>query len=71
MEPRAAGGAAGLCLHDLMLMPLDQLRLFFERIRQSALALPTHSEGETQALRLLFEEIGTRLKYLCDVASAT
>ncbi len=57
----------GLCLHDLMLMPLDQLRDFFERIRRSELALPTHGEGETQALRLLFEEIGTRLKYLCDV----
>jgi excinuclease ABC subunit A len=57
----------GLCLHDLMLMPLDRLRDFFDRIRASELALPTHGEGEAQALKLLFEEIGTRLKYLCDV----
>ncbi len=57
----------GLCLHDLMLMPLDRLRDFFDRIRARELSLPTHGEGETQALKLLFEEIGTRLKYLCDV----
>ncbi|MEK9951629.1 MAG: excinuclease ABC subunit UvrA, partial [Curvibacter sp.] len=57
----------GLCLHDLMLMPLDRLRDFFDRIRARELALPTHGEGEAQALKLLFEEIGTRLKYLCDV----
>ncbi|MFZ5567969.1 MAG: excinuclease ABC subunit UvrA [Pseudomonadota bacterium] len=57
----------GLCLHDLMLMPLDKLRDFFDRIRARELSLPTHGEGETQALKLLFEEIGTRLKYLCDV----
>jgi excinuclease ABC subunit A len=57
----------GLCLHDLMLMPLDKLRDFFDRIRARELSLPTHGEGEAQALKLLFEEIGTRLKYLCDV----
>jgi len=57
----------GLCLHDLMLMPLDRLRDFFDRIRARELALPTHGGGEVQALKLLFEEIGTRLKYLCDV----
>jgi len=57
----------GLCLHDLMLMPLDRLRDFFDRIRARELSLPTHGEGEAQALKLLFEEIGTRLKYLCDV----
>lgn len=57
----------GLCLHDLMLLPLDKLRQFFDLIRARELALPTHGEGEAQALKLLFEEIGTRLKYLCDV----
>ena len=57
----------GLCLHDLMLLPLDRLRDFFDRIRARELALPTHGEGEAQALKLLFEEIGTRLQYLCDV----
>ena len=50
----------GLSLHDLMLLPIDRLRLFFDR-----LSLP---QGEdAQALKLLFEEITTRLRYLVDV----
>jgi excinuclease ABC subunit A len=57
----------GLCLHDLMLMPLDRLRQFFERIEKRELTASTHAPGEAQALKLLFEEITTRLKYLCDV----
>ena len=77
----------GLCLHDLMLLPIDRLRIFFERIGASAAHrvvgwakdgevqradLPERSvididSGEAQALRLLHEEISTRLKYLCDV----
>ncbi len=55
----------GLCLHDLMLMPIDRLRRFFDRVEPEAEALA--SAGELQALKLLFEEINTRLKYLCDV----
>ena len=77
----------GLCLHDLMLLPIDRLRVFFDRIGASAAQrvlgwakegeaaaseLPETSvididRGEAQALRLLHEEIATRLKYLCDV----
>jgi excinuclease ABC subunit A len=63
----------GLCLHDLMLLPLDRLRLFFERLGQRVApgadggAAPGRASGEAQALRLLYEEINTRLKYLCDV----
>ncbi|MEY3474561.1 MAG: excinuclease subunit, partial [Pseudomonadota bacterium] len=52
----------GLSLHDLMLMPIASLRAFFER-----LAPLQANAGEAQALKLLFEEINTRLKYLCDV----
>jgi excinuclease ABC subunit A len=58
----------GLSLHDLMLMPIDRLRLFFDRVEP-----PAESQGwgpaaaKGQALKLLFEEINTRLKYLCDV----
>ena len=53
----------GLCLHDLMLLPIDKLRRFFDLLR-----LPGGGEaGELQALRLLHEEIATRLKYLSDV----
>jgi excinuclease ABC subunit A len=55
----------GLCLHDLMLLPLDCLRRFFESMTQASSVVA--NEGETQALKLLFEEITTRLKYLCDV----
>lgn len=55
----------GLCLHDLMLLPIDRLRAFFARMQ-----LPVGDDakgGDAQALKLLHEEITTRLKYLCDV----
>ncbi|WCM89050.1 excinuclease ABC subunit UvrA [Acidovorax sp. NCPPB 3576] len=55
----------GLCLHDLMLLPIDRLRRFFDRME-----LPegdAGAGGDAQALKLLHEEITTRLKYLCDV----
>ncbi|MBU3739335.1 MAG: excinuclease ABC subunit UvrA, partial [Rhodoferax sp.] len=62
----------GLCLHDLMLMPLDRLRRFFDgmqaRLASGSLsASGSASEAELQTLRLLFDEVGTRLKYLCEV----
>ncbi|MET3918203.1 excinuclease ABC subunit A [Variovorax sp. OAS795] len=86
----------GLCLHDLMLLPIERLRRFFDRMTPSpsgggqgwgqaasvkavAVAeaasphphLPPEGEGarsgEAQALKLLFEEITTRLRYLHDV----
>ena len=101
----------GLCLHDLMLLPIDRLRRFFDLMAArpqpssvraapisvqaelvegqigfdpstssgqaklsplgegsdvSVRASPTH-DGDRKALKLLFEEITTRLKYLCDV----
>ena len=59
----------GLCLHDLMLMPLDKLRGFFAAL--DATLTPAGSDttaaGQAQALRLLFEEINTRIRYLCEV----
>ncbi len=92
----------GLCLHDLMLLPLERLRLFFDRLQVgleargpgirggaatdaqgeksplAAGAIPpqsvqgvanpsTHSEADNKTLKLLLDEIRTRLKYLCDV----
>ena len=61
----------GLCLHDLMLLPIDRLRRFFDLMQSRQSGTAQHAEdtnhGETQALKLLFEEITTRLKYLCDV----
>jgi len=72
----------GLCLHDLMLLPIDRLRRFFARMagvqnapvsiagsaRQvSATGQNDSQAGDRQALQLLHDEIATRLKYLCDV----
>ncbi len=73
----------GLCLHDLMLLPIDRLRQFFDSglvtghpagtgagaavPGPDADAVVARHGGEQQALRLLHEEIGTRLKYLSEV----
>ncbi len=59
----------GLCVHDLMLLPIDRLRRFFDSVQQSELDGTdlAHNQGDLQALKLLFEEVTTRLKYLCDV----
>ncbi|MEJ8839798.1 excinuclease ABC subunit UvrA [Ramlibacter sp. AN1133] len=55
----------GLSVHDLMLLPIDRLRRFFDRVEPEAEA---HAGGgELQALKLLFDEINTRLRYLVDV----
>src|SRR5574337_155134 len=50
----------GLCLHDLMLLPIARLRRFFDRLMLPSALLDA-------ALGLLLGEIRTRLKYLCDV----
>ena len=50
----------GLALHDLMRLPIDRLRRFFDGI-----TLPDPLRDE--ALKLLLDEIRTRLKYLCGV----
>ena len=50
----------GLSLHDLMLLPIERLRRFFD-------GLPLRDANHDEALKLLHDEICTRLKYLCDV----
>ncbi|RZJ16163.1 MAG: excinuclease ABC subunit A, partial [Haliea sp.] len=55
----------GLTLHDLMLLPIDRLRKFFDRLQPDEAVLGQVSDF--QALKLLYEEITTRLKYLVDV----
>ena len=63
----------GLCLHDLMLLPIDRLRQFFDRMADSqgqspdSDGVPNPAAAQTKALKLLFEEITTRLRYLVDV----
>ncbi|MEN9543513.1 MAG: hypothetical protein RLZZ598_346 [Pseudomonadota bacterium] len=50
----------GLSLHDLMRMPIDRLRRFFDTLAFDDALLD-------DALELLLDEVRTRLKYLCDV----
>jgi excinuclease ABC subunit A len=102
----------GLCLHDLMMLPLDRLQRFFTSVQMERMGTAQRNEariggqrnggqipiqdktlsgdkqqptklgsdphsapfgentsntGEKQALKLLFDEITTRLKYLCEV----
>jgi excinuclease ABC subunit A len=53
----------GLCLHDLMRLPIDRLQKFFSELSFDMMG----DAAEKQALKMLFEEIRTRVKYLCDV----
>ncbi|NMM08479.1 excinuclease ABC subunit UvrA [Polaromonas sp.] len=53
----------GLCLHDLMHLPIDRLQKFFSELSLDVMG----DAAEKQALKMLFEEIRTRVKYLCDV----
>ncbi|MGV3725422.1 excinuclease ABC subunit UvrA [Hydrogenophaga sp.] len=58
----------GLCLHDLMLMSLDKLRVFFASLAPPEAAGGREStSGQQQALKLLLDEINTRIRYLCEV----
>ena len=57
----------GLCLHDLMLMPIDKLRRFFDSLQARLGDAGGASEADAKTLKLLLEEVCTRLKYLCDV----
>ncbi|AZQ53816.1 excinuclease ABC subunit UvrA [Burkholderia cenocepacia] len=50
----------GLTVHDLMLLPIERIRRFFDDI-----VLPSALLDD--ALKLLLAEVRTRLKYLCDV----
>ncbi|WP_347556674.1 excinuclease ABC subunit UvrA [Robbsia sp. KACC 23696] len=50
----------GLTLHDLMLMPIDRIRRFFDTLTLPSVLLD-------DALKLLHDEVRTRLRYLGDV----
>ena len=54
----------GLCLHDLMRLPIGRLRVFMERLAASNASI---SSAEVQALRLVLDEILARLRYLGEV----
>ncbi len=55
----------GLCLHDLMRLPITRLRDFFAQLVPDKDAVK--NDGEAQALKMLHAEVMTRLQYLCDV----
>jgi excinuclease ABC subunit A len=50
----------GLALHDLMLLPIERLKRFFDGVHLDDVVLD-------DALKLLLDEVRTRLKYLGDV----
>jgi excinuclease ABC subunit A len=50
----------GLCLHDLMCLPIERIKQFVDHLTLPSVHLD-------DALKLLLQEIRTRLKYLCDV----
>ncbi|MGL4667142.1 MAG: excinuclease ABC subunit UvrA, partial [Saezia sp.] len=58
----------GLCLHDLMLLPIDKLQQFMD------MAFPavdkTDVNAEDEPLQLLYDEIRTRLRFLVNVGIA-
>ena len=61
----------GLCLHDLMRLPINRLEKFFKLVSPAiGNSTATAEDAEHKALKSLFEEIQTRLKYLCDVGIA-
>ncbi|MEY2953746.1 MAG: hypothetical protein RLZZ401_1833, partial [Pseudomonadota bacterium] len=51
----------GLALYDLMQLPIDRLRTFFARLEAPA------GTADAAALKLLMDEVTTRLKYLSEV----
>jgi excinuclease ABC subunit A len=61
----------GLCLHDLMRLPIDRLERFFKLVSPVIEhSTATTDDAEHKALKSLFEEIQTRLRYLYDVGIA-
>ncbi|NNM62392.1 MAG: excinuclease ABC subunit UvrA, partial [Steroidobacteraceae bacterium] len=52
-------GTPGANIRELALLPIDQCLGFFERLELAS--------AQDQALKLLLEEIRTRLRYLCEV----
>jgi excinuclease ABC subunit A len=54
----------GLSLYDLMCLPLDQMLAFFQNVESTVVG---RKDVDARAQTLLFEEITTRLKYLCHV----
>ena len=57
----------GLSLHDLMLLPIERVREFFDGLATSLLQQTVQRDARDEALAQLLIEIRARLGYLCDV----
>ena len=57
----------GLCLHDLMLLPISRLATFFDKLATALAARPEDKSGEAEALDMLLTELRARLAYLHEV----
>lgn len=64
----------GLCLHDVMQLPIHQLRLFCDQLYSSmhqstdeASSVTPLDSAQKKAQKQILDEIRTRLFYLCDV----
>ena len=76
-ESQTLQGLAGLCLHDVMKLPIEKLRVFFKSMTKPVRPEPVEGlvqastssarTADEQAQKLILEEINTRLQYLCDV----
>lgn len=58
-SPETLNNLPGLCLHDLMLLPIERGRLFFDELRLTG--------ALDEATELLLSEIRGRFAYLCEV----
>ena len=59
LDPDALAGLPGLCIHEVMQLPVNSARGLFDRVR-----LPGAMD---EACRLLLDEIRGRLRFLCEV----
>ncbi len=60
----------GLTLHDLMLLPISRLSLFFNHLAATLAEKPDDHSGEAEALDMLLTELRARLAYLHEVGLA-
>jgi len=57
----------GLSLHDLMLLPIERIREFFDGVAAQTRHSRSGADAREEALAQLLIEIRARLAYLCDV----
>jgi excinuclease ABC subunit A len=68
-SPETLEALPGLTIHDLMLLPIERVRTFFDAWAESEPASKVGDDGGAMngALGLLVDEIRTRIRYVCEV----